>query len=164
MYALVDGNNFYVSCERVFRPSLNGRPVVVLSNNDGCAIARSNEAANEKRTDFRSALFQCGCNLEKKHGVLVRINRAELGDDHNALPPQLRDPPGKRRRLDDGGRLQVRRDGNKPRFSRGDCTDGACFELSAHQWGGKENSVRQKNAGSVGPPALPVQVGPFMQN
>ncbi len=44
MYALVDGNNFYVSCERVFRPSLNGKPVVVLSNNDGCAIARSNEA------------------------------------------------------------------------------------------------------------------------
>ena len=44
MYALVDGNNFYVSCERVFRPDLVGRPVVVLSNNDGCAIARSNEA------------------------------------------------------------------------------------------------------------------------
>jgi DNA polymerase V len=44
LYALVDGNNFYVSCERVFRPSLNGKPVVVLSNNDGCAIARSNEA------------------------------------------------------------------------------------------------------------------------
>jgi DNA polymerase V len=44
MYALIDGNNFYVSCERVFRPSLQGRPVVVLSNNDGCAIARSNEA------------------------------------------------------------------------------------------------------------------------
>lgn len=44
MYALVDGNNFYVSCERVFRPSLNGCPVVVLSNNDGCAVARSNEA------------------------------------------------------------------------------------------------------------------------
>ncbi len=44
MYALVDGNNFYVSCERLFRPSLEGRPVVVLSNNDGCAIARSNEA------------------------------------------------------------------------------------------------------------------------
>jgi DNA polymerase V len=44
LYALVDGNNFYVSCERVFRPSLNGKPMVVLSNNDGCAIARSNEA------------------------------------------------------------------------------------------------------------------------
>jgi DNA polymerase V len=44
MYALVDGNNFYVSCERIFRPSLDGLPVVVLSNNDGCAIARSNEA------------------------------------------------------------------------------------------------------------------------
>ena len=44
MFALVDGNKIYVSCERVFRPSLNGRPVIVLSNNDGCAIARSNEA------------------------------------------------------------------------------------------------------------------------
>lgn len=44
MFALLDGNNFYVSCERVFRPSLQGVPVVVLSNNDGCAIARSNEA------------------------------------------------------------------------------------------------------------------------
>ncbi|MDO9437730.1 Y-family DNA polymerase [Hydrogenophaga sp.] len=44
MYALVDGNNFYVSCERTFRPSLMGRPVVVLSNNDGCAISRSDEA------------------------------------------------------------------------------------------------------------------------
>ena len=44
MLALLDGNNFYVSCERVFRPSLQGRPVVVLSNNDGCAISRSNEA------------------------------------------------------------------------------------------------------------------------
>ncbi len=44
MFALVDCNNFYASCERAFNPSLNGRPVVVLSNNDGCVIARSNEA------------------------------------------------------------------------------------------------------------------------
>ena len=44
MFALADCNNFFVSCERVFRPDLEGRPVVVLSNNDGCAIARSNEA------------------------------------------------------------------------------------------------------------------------
>jgi DNA polymerase V len=44
MYALVDCNNFYCSCERVFRPSLEGKPVVVLSNNDGCVIARSEEA------------------------------------------------------------------------------------------------------------------------
>ncbi|NWG38503.1 MAG: Y-family DNA polymerase [Hydrogenophilaceae bacterium] len=42
-YALIDGNNFYVSCERVFNPRLEGRPVVVLSNNDGCVVARSNE-------------------------------------------------------------------------------------------------------------------------
>ena len=44
MYALVDCNNFYASCERVFNPNLNGKPIVVLSNNDGCVIARSNEA------------------------------------------------------------------------------------------------------------------------
>lgn len=44
MFALVDCNNFYASCERVFRPDLEGRPVVVLSNNDGCVVARSAEA------------------------------------------------------------------------------------------------------------------------
>ncbi len=44
MYALVDCNNFYASCERVFRPDLKGKPIVILSNNDGCVIARSNEA------------------------------------------------------------------------------------------------------------------------
>lgn len=44
MFALVDCNNFYASCERVFQPRLEGRPIVVLSNNDGCVIARSNEA------------------------------------------------------------------------------------------------------------------------
>ena len=42
-FALIDGNNFYVSCERVFNPKLEGRPVVVLSNNDGCVVARSAE-------------------------------------------------------------------------------------------------------------------------
>lgn len=44
MFALVDCNNFYVSCERLFDPGLIDRPVIVLSNNDGCAVARSNEA------------------------------------------------------------------------------------------------------------------------
>ena len=44
MYALIDGNHFYCSCERVFRPDLKSRPVVVLSNNDGCVVSRSPEA------------------------------------------------------------------------------------------------------------------------
>ena len=44
LYALVDCNNFYASCERVFQPALREVPIVVLSNNDGCVIARSNEA------------------------------------------------------------------------------------------------------------------------
>ncbi len=44
MYALIDCNNFYASCERIFRPDLNNKPIIVLSNNDGCVIARSNES------------------------------------------------------------------------------------------------------------------------
>ena len=44
MFGLIDCNNFYASCERAFNPSLNGKPIVVLSNNDGCVIARSAEA------------------------------------------------------------------------------------------------------------------------
>ncbi|MDP1769659.1 MAG: hypothetical protein Q8L74_12785, partial [Nitrospirota bacterium] len=44
VFALVDCNNFYASCERLFNPKLAGQPIVVLSNNDGCVVARSNEA------------------------------------------------------------------------------------------------------------------------
>jgi DNA polymerase V len=44
MFALIDCNNFYASCERVFNPNLRNQPIVVLSNNDGCVVARSNEA------------------------------------------------------------------------------------------------------------------------
>ena len=69
MFALVDGNNFYVSCERAFRPALKNRPVVVLSNNDGCAIARSNEA---KALGIRMGApwFEC-CQLAEEHGVVA---------------------------------------------------------------------------------------------
>ena len=44
MYSLVDCNNFFASCERVFQPNLKDVPIIVLSNNDGCVVARSNEA------------------------------------------------------------------------------------------------------------------------
>lgn len=69
MYALVDCNNFFVSCERVFDSRLEGKPVIVLSNNDGCAIARSNEA--------KALGIKMGANffeiesLIKKHDVQV---------------------------------------------------------------------------------------------
>ena len=79
MYALVDGNNFYVSCERVFRPSLEGIPVVVLSNNDGCAIARSNEA---KALGIKMAApwFEIK-HFEHSHGlVALSANFALYGD------------------------------------------------------------------------------------
>lgn len=79
MYALVDGNNFYVSCERVFRPSLVGKPVVVLSNNDGCAIARSNEA-KALGIKMGHPWFQCR-SFESEHGlVALSANFALYGD------------------------------------------------------------------------------------
>ena len=60
IFALVDCNNFYVSCERVFQPFLDNVPVLVLSNNDGCAIARSNEVlcGSPHKTSFERAIAQ----------------------------------------------------------------------------------------------------------
>ncbi len=79
MYALVDGNNFYVSCERVFRRSLVGKPVVVLSNNDGCAIARSDEA-KALGIKMGQPWFQCK-HFEERHGlVALSANFSLYGD------------------------------------------------------------------------------------
>jgi len=79
MYALADCNNFFVSCERVFRPDLNGKPVIVLSNNDGCAIARSNEA-KAIGIKMGSPFFKIR-HLVEKYGVVVFSgNMALYGD------------------------------------------------------------------------------------
>lgn len=79
MYALCDCNNFFVSCERVFNPSLNNRPVVVLSNNDGCVISRSNEA---KALGIGMAVpfFQIR-DIVKKHDVAVYSTNFTLYGD-----------------------------------------------------------------------------------
>lgn len=69
MFALIDCNNFYASCERVFRPDLIGKPVVVLSNNDGCVIARSNEA-KAVGVPMGAPAFQFE-KLFEQHGVQV---------------------------------------------------------------------------------------------
>src|SRR4028118_131314 len=79
MYALVDCNNFYVSCERVFQPRYKGRPVVVLSNNDGCAIARSEEA---KAIGIAMATpIHLSQDLIQKHDVkMFSLNYTLYGD------------------------------------------------------------------------------------
>jgi len=79
VFAIVDCNNFYVSCERVFNPKLAEKPVVVLSNNDGCVVARSNEA---KALGIKMGVpvFKIS-NLIKTHGVHVfSSNYALYGD------------------------------------------------------------------------------------
>ena len=79
LFALVDCNNFYVSCERLFKPRLRDRPVVVLSNNDGCIIARSNEAKN-LGIGMGEPYFKKKAYL-RKHGVQVfSSNYALYGD------------------------------------------------------------------------------------
>ena len=77
--ALADCNNFYVSCERVFRPSLEKRPVIVLSNNDGCAVARSNEA---KAIGIpMGAPYHQIRKLCERNGVVVLSSNYELYGD-----------------------------------------------------------------------------------
>ena len=74
MFGLVDCNNFFVSCERVFRPDLIGKPVVVLSNNDGCVIARSNEA--------KALGLKMGDPLFKVRGLLEREGVAVFSSNY----------------------------------------------------------------------------------
>ncbi len=76
VFALVDCNNFYASCERLFRPELEGRPVVVLSNNDGCVIARSNEA--------KALGIPMGAPYFK-HRSIIEKNRVEVFSSNYAL-------------------------------------------------------------------------------
>ena len=84
MYALCDCNNFYASCERVFKPSLNGKPVVVLSNNDGCVIARSQEA-KDLGIKMGVPAFEIK-DMIKTHGVNVfSSNYALYGDISNRV-------------------------------------------------------------------------------
>ncbi len=79
MFALADCNNFFASCERVFRPDLQGKPVIVLSSNDGCAIARSNEA-KALGIKMGAPLFKIK-DIVEKHGVAVFSgNMALYGD------------------------------------------------------------------------------------
>src|SRR5690606_36721709 len=79
MVALVDCNNFYASCERVFNPSLVGRLVVVLSNNDGCVIARSAEA-KAAGIDMGVPAFKAAELFKRNNVAVYSANFALYGD------------------------------------------------------------------------------------
>jgi DNA polymerase V len=79
IFALVDCNNFYVSCERIFEPSLENKPVVVLSNNDGCVVSRSNEA-KQLGIGMGVAFFKVK-DLAEKHGVVALSSNYTLYAD-----------------------------------------------------------------------------------
>ena len=81
-FFLLDCNNFFVSCERVFNPRLIGKPVVVLSNNDGCIIARSNEA-KALGIAMGAPFFECE-SIIKKHQVIVYSSNFALYGDMSA--------------------------------------------------------------------------------
>ncbi|TLU82523.1 MAG: Y-family DNA polymerase [Chlorobium sp.] len=79
MFALVDCNNFYASCERVFNPALRNRPVVVLSNNDGCIIARSEEA-KALGIKMGTPMFKCRDVLLQQKVAVFSSNYSLYGD------------------------------------------------------------------------------------
>ena len=84
MFALFDASNFYASVEQSFRPSLQGRPLVVLSNNDGCAIARSQEA-KALGIKMGAPWFQIR-HMEASHGLVgLSANFPLYGDMSNRL-------------------------------------------------------------------------------
>jgi DNA polymerase V len=89
MFALADCNNFYASCERVFRPELNGKPVIVLSNNDGCAVARSNEA-KALGIQMGAPLFKIRDIVEKNGVAVFSSNFALYGDMSRRVQEVLR--------------------------------------------------------------------------
>ena len=89
-FALVDVNNFYVSCERVFRPGLTNTPLVVLSNNDGCAVARSNEV-KALGVKMGTPWFKLK-GLARQHGIQAfSSNYVLYGDMSNRVTTILRD-------------------------------------------------------------------------
>ena len=89
MFALADCNNFFVSCERVFHPDLNGRPVIVLSNNDGCAVARSNEA-KALGIKMGDPYFKIRGIIEKYGVTVFSSNFALYGDMSSRVQQVLR--------------------------------------------------------------------------
>jgi DNA polymerase V len=84
MYALVDCNNFYASCERVFQPQLIGKPIVILSNNDGCVIARSYEA-KDLGIAMGAPEFKIRQELQQKNIYVFSSNYALYGDLSNRV-------------------------------------------------------------------------------
>src|ERR1700726_1296893 len=79
VFALIDCNNFYVSCERAFHAAIQSKPVIVLSNNDGCVVARSNES---KKIGIKMGqpVFECE-TLIKKHNIQVFSSNYSLYAD-----------------------------------------------------------------------------------
>lgn len=90
IFALVDVNNFYVSCERVFNPHLDNRPVVVLSNNDGCAVARSNEV-KALGVKMGTPWFELKDLADKHHIVALSSNYCLYADMSSRVVSILRD-------------------------------------------------------------------------
>ena len=88
LFSLIDGNNFYVSCERVFNPRLERRPVVVLSNNDGCVVSRSNEA-KALGVKMGVPLFQIQSLVEQHSIAVLSSNYSLYGDMSQRLMTTL---------------------------------------------------------------------------
>jgi DNA polymerase V len=93
-FALLDCNNFYASCEQLFRPELRGRPLVVLGNNDGCVVARSREA-KALGVPMGAPYFQIRTAFEQQGGVAFSSNYTLYGDLSRRVMETLREFTGR---------------------------------------------------------------------
>lgn len=89
IFGLIDGNNFYVSCERLIRPDLEGVPVIVLSNNDGCAVSRSNEA-KALGVKMGDPAFKIKDLIDRENICVFSSNYALYGDISRRVTDTLR--------------------------------------------------------------------------
>jgi DNA polymerase V len=89
VYALVDCNNFYASCERSFNPKLKNKPIIILSNNDGCIIARSDEA-KKIGIPMGSPIHECRDLAEKNNAIILSSNFVLYGDISDRVMSILR--------------------------------------------------------------------------
>ena len=91
MFALVDCNNFYTSCERVFNPNLQGKPVAILSNNDGCVIAANKEAKALAHIPMFQPVFKIKKELENNNVTCFSSNYTLYSDISQRVMNTLRE-------------------------------------------------------------------------
>ena len=147
MIALVDCNNFYCSCERVFNPLLRDKPVVVLSNNDGCVVARSNEV-KAMGIKMGTPLYQIREVLEANNVAVFSSNYNLYGDMSRRVMMLLSEFTPELTQYSIDGSLRLRRRGEVGFLRSQDCED----HRKGYRHPGYDGYCSDKDSGEGGKP------------